>query len=411
MTLTLGERKKILDKVSHFVEKKHFNPCLNGADWPDLLHSRTERILQANQPEDFEREMHELVSQLKTSHTGFFHRSARNIPARLAVNATVRRLAINGDEKWMFEDVHEGGAAYKAGVDPGDILIGVDGAELKPPTPLVFKMGESAKVTVRKKDGKEATIAFDVPSPKDKKHPVAHPRPVSFRRLENGIGFLKVTMFPGAVGIDVAHDIDRAMAQLEACDRLIVDLRGNTGGGIGGLRLMSYLTPDKIPVGYSLTKRRAANGYRKEQLTRFEKIPDSKWMLPLLALRYAFGDKSIAVVTEGLGPKRFHGRIAMLVNQHSASAAEMVAGFAAENKLARIVGTKTAGRLLTGSAFKVGHGYILGLPVAAYLTWQGTMLEGKGIAPDTAVDLSYDALKEGRDNQLGKAIEFVRSAT
>jgi C-terminal processing protease CtpA/Prc len=86
----------------------------------------------------------------------------------------------------------------------------------------------------------------------------------------------------------------------------------------------------------------------------------------------------------------------------------MVAGFAAENKLAAIVGTKTAARLLSGSAFKVGHGYLLGLPVAAYLTWQGTLLEGKGITPDIFVDLSYDALKEGQDNQLGVAVEAAK---
>lgn len=71
------------------------------------------------------------------------------------------------------------------------------------------------------------------------------------------------------MGIDLAHDIDRAIVQLRDCSRLIVDLCGNTGGGIGGLRLMSYLTPDRRPVGYSLTKRRALKGYRKEDLTRF----------------------------------------------------------------------------------------------------------------------------------------------
>jgi C-terminal processing protease CtpA/Prc len=42
---------------------------------------------------------------------------------------------------------------------------------------------------------------------------------------------------------------------------------------------------------------------------------------------------------------------------------------------------KTRGRLLGGSAYKIGHGYILGLPVAAYLTRQGRMLENNGIVP------------------------------
>jgi carboxyl-terminal processing protease len=43
----------------------------------------------------------------------------------------------------------------------------------------------------------------------------------------------------------------------------------------------------------------------------------------------------------------------------------MVAAFAQENGLASIVGTKTPGRLLSGSAFKAGFGYMVGLPVAA----------------------------------------------
>ena len=69
------------------------------------------------------------------------------------------------------------------------------------------------------------------------------------------------------------------------------------------------------------------------------------------------------------------------------------------------VGTKTPGRLLSGSAYKVGHGYILGLPVAAYLTWQGRMIENNGIVPKFQVEISRDALKDGRDTQLETAIE------
>jgi len=65
--------------------------------------------------------------------------------------------------------------------------------------------------------------------------------------------------------------------------------------------------------------------------------------------------------------------------------------------------------LLSGGAFKVGHGYILGLPVAAYLTWQGRMLENDGITPAVSTELSREALREGRDTQVEKAIEIVKS--
>jgi len=79
--------------------------------------------------------------------------------------------------------------------------------------------------------------------------------------------------------------------------------------------------------------------------------------------------------------------------------------FAEENNLATIVGTKTPGRLLSGSTYKVGQGYILGLPVAAYLTWQGRMLENNGIVSKFSIELSRDALWEGSDTQLQAAVE------
>src|SRR5208282_333529 len=195
---------------------------------------------------------------------------------------------------------------------------------------------------------------------------------------------------------------------LWAPKRPVVDLRGNTGGGIGGLRLMSYLTPGKKEVGYSLTRARKEKGYAREKLPRFGRIPSHKATLFWLALRYGFIDKSILVVTEGLGAQPFHGRVVILVNEHTASAGEMLAAFAEENGLATIVGTKTAGRLLSGSTFRAGAGYILGLPVAAYLTWQGRLIEGKGVTPSVPVDLPADRLMAGEDPQMEKALELAK---
>ncbi len=99
----------------------------------------------------------------------------------------------------------------------------------------------------------------------------------------------------------------------------------------------------------------------------------------------------------------------MLVNEHSASAAEMVAAFAAEYRLATLVGVKTAGQLVATSAFKVGFGYRVVLPVAAYYTWQGTNLEGSGVQPDVEEPLSPEAIWGGNDNQLNRALESVRA--
>ncbi len=100
----------------------------------------------------------------------------------------------------------------------------------------------------------------------------------------------------------------------------------------------------------------------------------------------------------------------MLVNEHSASAAEMVAAFASEYRVATLVGVKTAGRLVATSAFKAGFGYRVVLPVAAYFTWQGTNLEGSGLVPNIEEPLSPEALWNGEDNQLKRAVDCLNDA-
>jgi len=127
-----------------------------------------------------------------------------------------------------------------------------------------------------------------------------------------------------------------------------------------------------------------------------------------LALRYGFIDKSILVVTEGSALRNFTVAWWFLSTNNTASAGEMVAAFTEENQLATIVGTKTPGRLLSGSAFKAGFGYIVGVPVAAYLTWEGMLIEGKGVSPTIPVELSPEHLLAGEDPQMQKALALVR---
>ena len=409
MNPTLEERTRIVDKVFRLVEIKHCDPGMNGVDWKTLAKIRRAQILACEEPEKFEKELNRLVGELKTSHTGFRHVGMPNIPARHAINATLQRIALNGTEFWMFQDVHEGGPAHLAGIRPGDLLVRYGEREIRPPEDLIFSSGQSAELTIQNLKGGVRTLSLQLPMPKDKKHPVNAPETVHAKKLTDEIGLLKVAMFPGIVGIDVARDIDQGISALNGCSRLIVDLRGNTGGGIGGLRLMSYLTPGKLEVGYSLTRERRERGYHREDLPRLDRIPSRKSALLWLAVRYGFVDKSVVLVTEGLGYRPFHGRVVMIVNEHTASAGEMVAAFAEENNLATIVGVKTAGRLLSNSTFRVGHGYILGLPVAAYLTWRGRTVENNGIAPAFPVQLSREALQEGRDTQLEKAAEVAKS--
>src|SRR5262249_1430664 len=233
-----------------------------------------------------------------------------------------------------------------------------------------------------------------------------------YRMIEPEVSYVRVATFPGAVGLDFARELDAAIAKMnnQGCKNLIIDLRGNIGGGLGSLRLMSYLCSGKLPIGYTLTRRRLRAGFRKEKLTKIDRIPSSKLTLLLMALRFTLlqRDRSMVLATEGLGAQPFHGRIVLLINEFTHSAAEMVASFARENELATLVGTATAGEVLGGANFKLPNGYRLRMPVAGWYTWSENCIEGKGIAPHIASEIVPGELARGVDNQLSKAIEAVR---
>ena len=111
----------------------------------------------------------------------------------------------------------------------------------------------------------------------------------------------------------------------------------------------------------------------------------------------------MVLVTEGLGAQPFHGRIAFLINEHTYSAAEMVADFAKQNRLATLVGVTSAGQVLGGANFKLSHGYTLRMPVACWYSWNEQCIEGKGVEPDVQVSVQREDLLSGRDTQLEEA--------
>jgi len=79
-----------------------------------------------------------------------------------------------------------------------------------------------------------------------------------------------------------------AVEKLGAVNSLIIDLRGNTGGGIGALRVMSMITPGRVPVGFALDRRRLTANLESEKHSfhRFSQIPSSTKTLWLLALQF-----------------------------------------------------------------------------------------------------------------------------
>jgi C-terminal processing protease CtpA/Prc len=410
--LTYDQRARIFDKTAAKIKKQYFDPNYNGTEWPKHADARRESVLALADPDEFELAMHDLVRSLKTSHTGFFHQSVRRVPGRLAIGTSFRRAESASGPRWVAQDVHEGGPAQLAGLRPLDVLKSVNGATIAPPEQPMFPMGKEAILAVER-GGDQIAIKVNIPAPRSRKQPYSEPTPVTSSHLDGNIGYLKVTILPGLLGLDVARAIDAAVARLADCSGLILDLRGHLGGGLGVLRLMSHLTPGRLPIGYTVTRRLAESGYQKERLRTLGRLPThlpNVLGVASMAMKYVGRDPSIALVSEGLGAQQWHGHIAILVNEHTVSAGEMVAAFAVENHLATIVGTETAGRLIPGSGFAVGHGYMLIMPKAQYITWHGHRFEGSGIKPNIEVPWSLEQFAAGVDNQLEAALELLRNS-
>jgi C-terminal processing protease CtpA/Prc len=412
--ISLGphERAEILASIKKLVLKHHINVGgVSYDEWTTLVDQRTPELL-AVETGKFESGVRQLLLELGSSHTAFYHERGREVLPQHSINATLSSFLHAGAERWVFLDVFEVGPAHTAGIKPGDMLVAVDGAEYLPPSMPPFDVGRTYSLSIADARGQNPRqVEVEVPKRKGTRArpPIVEPKSLSHAVLPHNVGLLKIVYFPGPMGLGFAKQLDKAITDLKrnGARQLIIDLRGNIGGGLGLARLASYMCSGQIPIGYSLTPHRLRTGYKKEDLPPVS-MPGSRTELLWTLARFAFHDKSIMLLTQGLGPQPFHSHIIVLVNEWTNSAAEMVAGFAAEHGLATTIGKRTAGNVLGAANFNVGSGYWVRLPIFGWYTSKGNCLEGKGVSPDVVVEVDPLLLSAGIDQQMNEAIEILR---
>jgi carboxyl-terminal processing protease len=414
MTLEPTSIPPLIDKVVLLMQTKCIRLNGHSVDWQALFEDARPQLTRSSSLQEFEERMNRVLTRGGLSHAAFFHRSAQNVPARYAINATFCQVEMLDGPRWLAQDIHPGGPAHHAGITPGEMLLAIEGQEVRPPSAPTFALGKDAKVLIDGLNGekREATVVLPKPDPKGKgggKPPMAEPISVVAQRTGGNIGVVRIAFFPGANGERFARDLKTAIDQLTGCDRLLIDLRGNLGGFVGSLRLMSYLTPGRIPVGYSLTRLGEDRGLQRDQLVCLDRLPKGRLSSLAMFVRFMVlhRDRSIRLMTEGLGPQPFHSRIVMLINEHTVSAGEMVAAFAVENKLATLVGTRTSGQVLGGANYSVEGDFVLRIPAAGWYTWRGDIVEGRGVSPDVEAPLSISQLRGGRDSQFETALDIL----
>jgi hypothetical protein len=201
------------------------------------------------------------------------------------------------------------------------------------------------------------------------------------RLLGPGLGLLRMVSF--AEGPAYRAQLDAALAGAAGLQRLLIDLRGNTGGSLNlAVRLGDHLFDRQRAFGLFAARR----GLARFSAADIEALDPAA--LPAFDGYEVAGfqaalqrEGALRLLAGGRAPF-FAGPVAVLQDEVCASTTEALLATLKETGRARLFGTKSAGAMLSSSELAVGDGYVLRLPYADFRTVQGRSLEGLGVVPD-----------------------------
>ena len=160
------------------------------------------------------------------------------------------------------------------------------------------------------------------------------------------------------------------------------------------------------PVGVILDVRNDPGGF-----LRTAQIVAGAWIGNEVVAKERKQGKVIEVL-RGIGRARLKDMpTVVLVNQGSASAAEIVAGALQDHGLATIVGTKTFGKGSVQDYQILPDGSGLKITIAEWITPKERAIHKVGLVPDVTVDLTSDDYAARRDPQFDRAVAILTGAT
>lgn len=267
-------------------------------------------------------------------------------------------------------EVYEDSPAEKAGLKADDILYKVDDTEVtgmdltKVVSYIKGDEGTDVVLTVIRGDQSDE-IQLTATRAKIEAHTV------SYKMLEDNIGYIKVTEFDTVTTQQYTDALDDLENQ--GMERLIVDLRNNPGGNVSTVcDMLDRMLPEGLIV-YTQDKDGNKNEATSDEENQFTK--------PLV----------------------------VLMNGNSASASEIFAGAIQDYGLGKIVGTQSYGKGVVQQIFDLGDDTSLKITIADYYTPKGRNINGQGITPDVEVEYQKDENNAEADNQLDKASEVVKT--
>jgi carboxyl-terminal processing protease len=378
-----SEKTAVYEEVWRLARDKFYDPKMKGLDWEAMGNKHRFAYLAAKTDAQRSAAINALLTELGASHTRHYTKDEtayyelvdifsyplrRDIPKHFAGEkvryAGIGMFTKDIDGKTFVTAVFPDFPAARAGLLAGDEIVAADNRPFAPIGSFRNKIGEKVTLQIRREangDTRSITVEPQWIEPGETFQAALRD---SARIIEtNGkrVGYVRVWSYAGTEYQSLLEDV-LSDGKLKDADALIWDLRDGWGGA----------HPRYLSV---------FNTYG-----------------PTLALTGRNG-------TTNLVGYRWGKPVAMLVNGGTRSGKEVLAYGFKKNGFGQVIGERTAGALLAGTAFLLSDGSLLIMAVEDAAV-DGERVEGKGVPPSIEVpfDIRYAA---GKDPQLDKAVAVL----
>ncbi|MCB9073849.1 MAG: S41 family peptidase [Bdellovibrionaceae bacterium] len=254
--------------------------------------------------------------------------------------------------------------AWKAGIQPGDKIVEINGESTKglslveAAQKMKGKNGEKIKLGIMR-EGLEEPKTYTLAREIVKLHSV------KFVDLEDGYGYIRLTSFIENSAKEMREQLANLKKKQKNIKGIILDLRRNPGGLLDQAVQVSNLFLERGVIVSTIGR-----------------------------------DKNKKEVIQAKDSGTYSGfPVIVLINESSASASEIVAGALKDNKRALIMGKRSFGKGSVQSVVKMGDGSGLKLTVARYYTPSGISIQAEGIKPDIEVDeMDMATIEKAKEN-------------
>ena len=381
----------MLKEISSDIRKHYYDPKLHGVNWDAQVETAKQRI---NSTDSMNRALSEVAAALDSlndSHTFFLPPSHSN-------HYDYGWEAQMVGEHCLVTEVRPGSDAEKKGVRQGDELVALNGftpsrdnlwkmeyvfRQLRPQPVLRLSLRDpggkqrqmdATTTVVQNKRVKDLTGSssdndiWDLVREGERDRKLERAR---FVELDGDVGVLK---FPEFFFSD--SEVDNMIGKARKHKTLVLDLRGNPGGSIDTLKyLIAGFFEKEIKIG--------------DRVGRSEQKP-------------------MVAKTHG---HPFTGKLVVLVDSKSASAAELFARVVQIEKRGIVLGDRSSGSVMEAKRYEYKSGidtvvfYGASITDADIIMTDGLSLEHHGVLPDELVLPGADDLASGRDPVLAHAVE------